>query len=60
MKPERCPRCGSTDIGELLFRGYYIEYLGSEYTDEEYEKAGGRWYCVTCGWISERRKAVDE
>jgi len=56
MKPERCPKCGSTDIGELDIPGYDIEYLRSNYTDEEYEKAGGRWYCITCAWISERRR----
>lgn len=41
-KPNFCPKCGSQDIGQL-------DPLESK-TDEEYEKLGGRWYCVSCGW----------
>lgn len=54
MKPDKCPKCGSKDIGELDIPGYDIEDLPSGYTEEEYEKAGGRWYCITCGWMSKR------
>jgi C4-type Zn-finger protein len=44
MKPDRCPKCGSDEIGEL------DSLLELPYTDEDYENAGGRYYCVACGW----------
>ena len=44
MKPKKCPECGSENDAFLpLVRG-----------DEDYEKAGARWYCVICGWISKK------
>lgn len=51
MKPKLCPSCGSDDIGYLdSVPDYWAE------TDEDYEKMGGRYYCVTCSWISERNE----
>jgi len=47
-KPEKCPKCGSGDIGRLDNVG--SPWAGSIESDEEYEDLGGRWYCVTCGW----------
>jgi len=47
-KPEKCPKCGSDDIGRLDNVG--SPWAGSIESDEEYEDLGGRWYCVTCGW----------
>jgi len=59
VKPEKCPRCGSDDIGEL--DNIFIPMLndkGRPITEEalqrEYERSGGRWYCVICGWMSGR------
>lgn len=52
MRPERCPRCDSDDIGELGdAEGEIFHWAGCQYSDEEYEEAGGHWYCVSCGEV---------
>jgi len=47
-KPNFCPKCGSRDIGRLDRVG--SSWAGEIETDKEYEKLGGRWYCLGCGW----------
>jgi len=42
-RPEKCSKCGSDNIG-MLDEGFHPT-IG----DEEYQKAGGRYYCVGCG-----------
>lgn len=39
---EQCPECGSDDIGQLD--------EGLPLATDEYEAAGGRYYCLRCGW----------
>ena len=57
MKPDRCPRCGSEDVGELGdAEGPIFRLAGCVYTEEEYEAARGRYYCVDCGHILEARR----
>jgi len=52
-KPEKCPECGSSDIGELdiLFSSILDEEgrVNEKEYQREYEEAGGRYYCVKCG-----------
>ena len=43
-RPEKCGKCGSTNMGWLDDR---IGWTAKD--DEAYQKAGGRYYCVGCG-----------
>lgn len=42
---ETCPECGSDDIGQLN--------EGLPMATDEYEAAGGRYYCLRCGWAEQ-------
>ena len=41
-KPNKCPKCGSSDVGQL-------DHIDAK-DDIDYEIQGGRWYCVSCAW----------
>lgn len=49
---QKCPECGSDNIGQ--FDG--IVAIDAE----EYETEGGRYYCLSCGWLEELEKVAAE
>ncbi len=49
---KKCAKCESYDIGQLT------EGLSVDTTN--YEKEGGRYYCVSCGWTEPSTKENDK
>jgi len=49
---QRCPECGSDNIGQ------FDDMISID--TEEYEAEGGRYYCLSCGWVEELEKLPAE